>query len=190
MLVSKLLSSRSLKGNQSASPSLPVPSVLDNDCNLASPERAPDVHPALTEYLSMFPHEYVHNNTIIPVFGYEDVATSSTFDQPQHNTRENQSTQSRWQPLSSRLTTSATSPQSYSSPQSSSSSFGAPFMTFAPLSEFETTQSKRDTPEEDLDMTADSGVDEHWMSFMRDTGLFNGNLNGSGPYGVGGTMSA
>lgn len=63
-------------------------------------------------------------------------------------------------------------------------------MTFAPLSEFETTQSKRDTPEEDLDMTADSGVDEHWMSFMRDTGLFNGNLNGSGPYGVGGTMSA
>jgi hypothetical protein len=191
VLVSKLLSSRSPKRNQSTPPSISVPIGLDSDSNLASAERAPNVHPALMEYLSVFPREYVSNAPQSHVFGYEDVATSSTLEHYDYNAGENQNTQSPWQHQSSSLTTSSTSLQSNLSAQTSS--FPASFTSFATPYEFETTQSKQDSLDDNLldlgMMTTDSGVDEHWMSFMRDTGLVGGRLNFSWLYGVGGTVS-
>jgi hypothetical protein len=116
-----------------------VPGVLDND---ATTERSLDVHPALMEYLSISPLEYVGNNSYAPqtpVAGYEDVATSSTLEQHGYNAQENQHMQSPWQ------------------------------LSFAPSPDFSEHNFR------EMMMTSDSaGVDEHWMSFMRDTGLLDG----------------
>lgn len=66
-------------------------------------------------------------------------------------------------------------------------SFAPQNMPFASTPEYDNFMIKSDSPENLVDlgmmMTGDSGMDEQWMSFMRDSGLLDGSLSGSGMYG-------
>jgi hypothetical protein len=197
VITSKLLSSRSQKGthSQSASPSPSAQSGSEGDAAHVSAEQTPDVHPALMEYLSMFPVGNNSSNTSHPPdFDYHhDFAALPSFQELGYTAQDNQM-QVSWEPPSSSMTTSPSAPD-YSSPQSSSDT--ASFMPFAPQSDFGTTQSNNDFNggnlfDFDLGMmiSSDTGMDEQWTSFMRDTGLLDRSLIGSGSYGVGETMQS
>jgi hypothetical protein len=142
------------------------------------------------EYLSKFPTEYIGNSSNTSQPSNFDLATFSTIQQG-YTTQEKQNTQFSWSP-SSTLMTSSPHP-SYSLSQSPS--FTTPFTPLALQSGFGTTQSSGDFRggnDFDFEMmiTSDAGMDEQWTSFMRDTGLLDGSLIGSGLYGAGEIMSS
>ena len=176
VIVSKLLSSRSPKGTQpqSASQSPSAKSSWDGDSSFVSAEQMPDVHPALMEYVSSFSSEYFDNNsTIQPPDSHHqlDIATV----QQRYATQEKQTMQNSW-PASSNFMDFI----SYSTSKLSSST--PLFTPFEPQSEPELgmTGSREDFYGGNVFelgmITSDTGMDEQWISFMRDTGLLDGGL--------------
>lgn len=193
MLVSRLLSSKSGNRKTSTSPPFSTPSpVSSNDVdNKATLET--DVHPSLVEYLSMFPPQHGQHtvNSLNPPIPspsftrtFSDRAPQAQLDNqrviysPQPgsvNAQDGQFPLSLWQSSShtpSSHTTHTNEPltyheftnQVYLNPESSG--FGI----------------KADSPESNLMdlgmmMSGDSGMDQQWMSFMRDSGLLDGNMN-------------
>jgi hypothetical protein len=188
VIVSKLLSSRLPKGTQSrsASKSPPAQDNWESDSTFASAEQIPDVHPSLVEYVSMFPSEYIDNGSTISQptnFNQQQViATLSTHQTPTMQEKEN--TQNSW-------STSSNFTDSTSLPSYSSSSFPAIF-TPELQSGIGPIKSKEGFYGGNVFelgmMTSDTGMDDPWTSFMRDTGLLDGGLIGSGLYGAGETM--
>jgi hypothetical protein len=146
----------------------------------------PDVHPALVEYLSTFPPELAGGGPdMSSSYVQGEVSTDTTFPQHDYTAPDNQNMQFAWPPPPSHPTT-ATSPPDYTLPQVP---FETSYVPFMQPSGFGTTQSKGYLPEGnvfDFEMmpSTDTGMDEQWMTFMRDTGLLDGSLNGSGLYGI------
>jgi len=179
VLVSKLLNSKAATRKQPASPD----SSAHSDSDPKSKEATPDVHPSLVEYLSRVPLGYTTppspDQAPLPTADY---ASQNLFQQSSQYLPLEQEVQSLWQP-SALYTTSAVFQPSYADdsntvpldiPFSAVSSYGNPAM-------------RNDSPENLVDlgmmMNGDSGMDQQWMSFMRDSGLLEGNMNASGLYG-------
>ena len=158
--MSKLLSNRSRNG---IVPAFTVPRSSESGSEYASPDHIKDVHPALVEYLSTIPLEYVDSSPNPPQsldFDHQqDIAPFSTLQQ-HHATRENQTMQFSWQPL-----------DLIPAPNDSLSqdiSFITPFAPFVPQSEFGTPSDRLDPG---MTITLDSSMEAQWLSFMRDEGL-------------------
>ncbi|KAF8076284.1 fungal-specific transcription factor domain-containing protein [Lyophyllum atratum] len=170
VLVSKLLNNKSAARKRPASPGT---SVHGGDSERT--ETTPDVHPSLVEYLSNIPLGFT--NTPSP----EQMPLSPTVDYgtfQQHGQYVPvQEVPSLWQPSASFATTPISRPN-----YSDSSSSIPPDIPFAPYGNL---AMKSDSPENLVDlgmmMTGDSGMDQQWMSFMRDSGLLEGNMNNLGP---------
>jgi hypothetical protein len=199
VIPSKLLSNRYQKGthSQSNSPSPSAQSGSEGDSTYTSTEQTSDVHPALMEYLSMLPVSNSSTTAYPTDFDYHhDIAVLPNFQElPHTTTQENLVMQFPWQPPPSSIPASipSASTSSPNYPPTQRSSDTVSFMVFDPQSEFGTAASKSDFDEGDLFdlgmmITSDTGMDEQWTSFMRETGLLDGNLIGSGLYGVGETI--
>lgn len=140
------------------------------------------------EYLSAF----IGNDSNIsrtPDFDHQqDVAMFSTLQQQEYAAQEYQNTQSYWQPPQSTFTTPTPPPNYSSSQQPSEFAEAGPFTPFVPQPEFGTTQPQSGFPETnfyDLGMMFTSDSDEQWTSFVQDTRLLSGNMDGLGQYDVG-----
>jgi hypothetical protein len=167
VILSKTLSSQSPTGSQSQSapPSAPIQSKSNGSSTLIS---AKDVHPALMEYLSMFP---VNDNLISsrpPEFDHQhDIAMFSSVQQ-EYPPQENHNTQFYWEPPPPPFST-PTPPSNYTSFHNSSFTPSFPPPLFVPHPEFETTQSKNDFYQGnffDLGMMIASDLNEQWTSFV------------------------
>ncbi|KAG6855101.1 hypothetical protein C0991_006030 [Blastosporella zonata] len=176
VLVSKLL-------NKTSSRKQPVHLTHSVDSSGAgSPaESTPDVHPSLVEYLSNIPLDYTNPSSPHHLSGSPTVAYSpqNVFQQNGSYTPEMQPS---WPPSAPYVSSSA----NQSNYQDSSSGLPNPDMPFGPMPDYENPM-KSDSPENLVDlgmmMTGDSGMDEQWMSFMRDSGLLESNMNNVGMYG-------
>lgn len=192
MLVSKLLSSRT-NNRPLASPRLSMtPNIIDTDSNPSSHESTPDVHPSLVEYLSMFPIDYSNANPQPPTSYVSPELSAPSFSPQGHvPSSEFSKLPLPWEPSTSTFTQSLNKPHNYSSNPS-------PFtinqsLPSNPTPQYSNFTMKSDFPESNLAdlgmmLTGDSGMDEQWMSFMRDSGLLEGNMNNSGLYS--GTISS
>ncbi|RDB22452.1 putative transcriptional regulatory protein C1F7.11c [Hypsizygus marmoreus] len=184
VLVSKLLGSKKLSRNQAPS-SRPSTSGPGEKGSKSPAEMTPDVHPSLVEYLSTVPL----GNTAPPTPDQQHPTAPSTFSLQNTNPfaqqgpfmTEPQDAQSPWQPPST-FTSSPITQQSFPD----NISLTPQDMTFIPSADYGNFAMKSDSPDNLVDlgmmMTGDSGMDEQWMSFMRDSGILDGSL-GSGLYG-------
>ncbi|KAF9469100.1 fungal-specific transcription factor domain-containing protein [Collybia nuda] len=185
VLVSKLLSNRSK--NRSATPQSSILSPIDTESKPLLSENAPDVHPSLVEYLSMFPIDNSNANLQPPSALFPHETSASIFSPQGHMTgSEFQQIPSPWETSPSVLINSSNSPSSYrDDPPLFTHPISAPG---DPTTQYGNIINQNSPPESNLTdlgmmMTGDSGMDEHWMSFMRDSGLLEGNMNHSGLYG-------
>ncbi|KAG6902306.1 hypothetical protein C0995_001916 [Termitomyces sp. Mi166 len=183
VLVSKLL-------KRSSTRQQPASLMHSGDSAASSPaEMTPDVHPSLVEYLSKIPLDHT-NNPMSP----HHVPTSPTLSyMPQTTFQQNRAyltldrevkspVQSPWPPSGP-----ITSPVNQRSYIDNSSGLPSPHMPFGLVPDYGNYAMKSDSSENLVDlgmmMTGDSGMDEQWMSFMRDSGLLEGNSTNAGMYG-------
>ena len=197
VLVSKLLTSKAPNWDDNpSSPKSTSSEMLSPNTKpkeMKDPSKLPnnkmeDVHPSLMEYMSLFPP-----SAFAPGFNmYPEVAVQPTLDQsimkevsalpqyaangelsdysyPQYSLPQQQQYQSM---------SPAATPKSFSYDPSSTSTFD-PYQ--GPQLYPSTTPTSASTPESvnltDLGMmmNGDSGMDEQWMSFMRDSGILDRN---------------
>ncbi|KNZ79894.1 hypothetical protein J132_08552 [Termitomyces sp. J132] len=179
VLVSKLLRSSSTRQQQT--------SIHGGDSAAGSPaETAPDVHPSLVEYLSKIPLDHTnnpispHNVSASPTLPY---MPQNTFQQNGRYLPSDQETKSpvrsSWPPSASITTSPVNIERSY---LNNSSGLPPPNnMAFNSAPNYGDYAIKSDPSENLVDlgmmMTGDSGMDEQWMLFMRDSGLLEGNFN-------------
>ena len=199
VLVSKLLTSKA--PNWDANPSSPkstssgMLSPLTKPNEMKDPSKLPDdkmedVHPSLMEYMSLFPP-----SAFAPGFNmYPDVAAQPTLDQsimnevsalPQYTASGELSDYSYPQySLPQQQQYQSMSPAATSTYDPSSTSPFDPYQ--GPRLYPSTTPSSASTPESanlaDLGMmmNGDSGMDEQWMSFMRDSGILDRSRDATG----------
>ncbi|KAG6891283.1 hypothetical protein C0992_009475 [Termitomyces sp. T32_za158] len=180
VLVSKLLKKSSIRQQ-------PASSIHSGDSTAGSPiEMPPDVHPSLVEYLSKIPLDHTNNpinphhvsaSPTLPYTSQNTFQQSRTYLPPDQEMKS--SVQSPWtSPVS--LTTSVSNQRSY---MDNSSSLPLPNIPFDSVPDYGNSAIKSDSSENLVDlgmmMTGDSGMDEQWMSFMRDSGLLEGNNAGT-----------
>lgn len=185
VLVSKLLNSSKKTRRQSASSaaaSLSSPSSEGDTRGTPSNDVSREVHPSLVEYLAMFPPSNApsrsssdgHKNTMegestLPIFASEP-------QQEQYQMWPNWAPPSLFTPLPmetfSNITTELTP---FSNNESSSTAETAPV-------EIKTDPSDVSLVDLGMMMTGESGMDEQWISFMRDSGLLQIDGNGMGMY--------
>lgn len=180
MLVSKLLKKSSIRQQ-------PASSIHSGDSTAGSPtEMTPDVHPSLVEYLSKIPMDHT-NNPINP----HRVSASPTLPYTSQITFSQDKTylpldQEMKSPAQSSWASSVPVPTSVVNQRSytDNSSMPPPNIPFDSAPDSGNYALKRDSSENLVDlgmmMTGDSGMDEQWISFMRDSGLLEGNFNNSG----------
>lgn len=192
VLVSKLLTSRSGHKKKSLGPSSP-----SSDDFKGVHETTPDVHPSLVEYLSLFPPQNMSVST--PSDGSAGTpnlhASPELINQPMHNAgdtcqaqlepvmeQDQQKAWQTWQPSPSIFT--PLSPGTY---QHISSRFSTSVPSYAgpdpiPNPNYNGLDFKTDPSEVgDLGMmiTGESGMDEQWMSFIRESGFLDGTSYGA-----------
>lgn len=188
VLVSKLLSTRT-KNRSTTSSQLSTPSPADTESKPLSTESTPDVHPSLVEYLSMFPVDYSNTlaNPQSPTSFLPSEIPASTFSPRDHLTSsEYQKISAPWEPSPSVFRSSPNSPQNYpDNPSLFANTMSVPLDPTTLYGSFNTDNGSPEGNLTDLGMmmTGDSGMDEQWMSFMRDSGLLEGKINNSGLYG-------
>jgi len=176
VLVSKLLS-RSHKTKKEAkeatiatSSSSPDPALATSSPSSSEGDGSQDVHPSLVEYLSRYePSPLVSTNTNVPEPRNTHFSTSNAAaaGQSAHPSWEN------WLSGSSSFSPTTTSQATFSSPSSRDSPFSGGFQTmdrdFLAMPTMETKQES--VPDFGMMMTGDSGMDEQWLSFMKDSGF-------------------
>ncbi|KAG6918921.1 hypothetical protein DXG01_010576 [Tephrocybe rancida] len=170
VLVSKLL-------NTTSSRKQSISYTHSTDSGAGSPtEPTPDVHPSLVEYLSNIPHDYTN-----PSSPHQSSGTSyPPQNMFQHNGTylpSDHEIQPPWPPSAPY----SSSPINQSSYLNGTSGLPNPDMPFGSMPDYDNPAMQSDPPENLIDlgmmMTGDSGMDEQWMSFMRDSGLLEGNFN-------------
>ncbi|KAG6837547.1 hypothetical protein H0H93_007728 [Arthromyces matolae] len=171
VLVSKLLKKSSARQK--------LPSTPTTDSAAASPtDSTPDVHPSLVEYLSNIPLEHV-NNPASPIqlsdSGPLSYTPQTTYELDGAYAPRNQDMQSAWTP-SANFTNSPPPQQQPAVYTDNSSVLPAPNMLFGTMPIYGNYAMKDESHEnlvQDLGMmmAGDSGMDQQWMSFMRESGL-------------------
>ena len=163
VLVTKILSRQNRRKVQSS----PVPTADSlqttastssaSDDSHSPPESIPDVHPTLVEFLQMLPPSSMSLGTPTALQNQGDVNSLPMFDFM---------SPSSVPPIFSPPTTQAPDPIP-------DSSFQSPFDLPNPA---DTTSIKSDNDINGLDLfpSGDSGMDERWKSFMRDSGIWDG----------------
>ncbi|GLB33705.1 putative fungal specific transcription factor [Lyophyllum shimeji] len=180
VLVSKLLGHKHAARTQPASPGS---SDYSGESEPKGKETTPDVHPSLVEYLSSRPLGYTNPPSAehLPPQA-ADYSSENVLQQHTQYVPSEQELQSLWQSSALFPTTHISQPShvddSYTIP---------PDVPFAAVPTYGDPVVNKDSPENLVDlgmmMTGDSGMDQQWMSFMRDSGLLDVNLNTSAPYG-------
>ena len=183
VLVSKLLSNSHKPRQQSRSSSSSASVSSDSESRLTPsndsshhPDTSREVHPSLVEYLSMFPPSTAtHRN-----FEDQTPLTNSSVpalhqDQPDH---------ALWQnPLPTPSLFTPLPPETFSSITSELSPF-SPTTFYEQMERPAAAEIKADPDNSLVDlgmmMNGESGMDEQWISFMRDSGF----LQGSGTDGL------
>jgi len=198
VLVSKLLTSKAPNWDSKPTSPSSTPSEIRSPAakseDIKDPSEPPDrkmedVHPSLMEYMSLFPP-----SAFAPGFNvYPEVAAQPTLDQsimsevsalpqftasgelsdysyPQYSLPQQQ----QYQSMASM--SPAVTPKSFAYDPSSTSSFDAyqgsqPYSTTTPTSA--STPESANLTDLGMMMNGDSGMDEQWMSFMRDSGILD-----------------
>lgn len=182
VLVSKLLNSSKKTRTQSVSSpaaSLSSPSSEGDARGTPSNDVSREVHPSLVEYLAMFPPSNApsrsssddHRNTTeggptLPILPLEP-------QQEQYQMWPNWAPPSLFTPLPIENITTELAP--FSNNQSSTTAETTPV-------ESRTDLSDASLVDLGMMMTGESGMDEQWMSFMRDSGLLQIDGNATGMY--------
>lgn len=206
VLVSKLLSRRTpakrhSSGSVTSMHTSPTPSPADSEAQSPqSPSDLPEVHPSLVEYLSLFPQsQYLStspanlNTTFPPAGPSEPINTYSSIPSMQHLYNQLGSTVQppisslpNWQSPSN----SGSSRSSFDTSTPMGNGFQEPSTsaTNNPISMYQPLDGSADSPPDgslmDLGMlmSGESGMDEQWLSFMRDSGILDGsNGNNNAP---------
>ncbi|KAG2047430.1 hypothetical protein BDR06DRAFT_963916 [Suillus hirtellus] len=165
VLVTKILSQQNRKKVPSSVPrsaadppqsTTSTPSVSDD----GSPDSVPDVHPTLVEFLKTHPPSLMPH----PTLGTGNAFT--TF-------------QNQWDAFSLppplEFTTPGSAPVIYPSPIPQTSESVSSFQSPLPQSNlFDPTSMRVDDDLADLLLSGESGMDERWRSFMRDSGIWDG----------------
>jgi len=174
VLVSKLLS-RKPQRTRTLSPATSSTNLKEASESRTPSEATPDVHPSLVEYLSSFPIDNGNGftNGTTPQLTQSSAFTSQAPTPPPNSILAPEAQPAQWatnsinftpMPMQSDWTgynypVEVSSPTSYAPPQDYQNGYG----------------SSVDSPENMMDlglmMTGDSGMDEQWVSFMRQSGL-------------------
>ncbi|KDR83850.1 hypothetical protein GALMADRAFT_1339423 [Galerina marginata CBS 339.88] len=189
VLVSKLIS-RSIKEPRSPSSSASVSSPSSDGDSRSSPsydtsqepstDTNRDVHPSLVEYLSMFPPSNTSqrfDDGAQTVLGINSSVLSNVNLASGHPDQ-----QAGWQTWPPQSLFSPVTPETFANIPSDVSPFASQSYELTEESGLETRTDPSDGSLVDLGMmmTGDSGMDEQWMSFMRDSGLLQ--LDAMGTY--------
>jgi hypothetical protein len=194
VLVSKLLSKRGHRKQPSSSTTSPLstPSPLSGESESKGPlspvETLPDVHPSLVEYLSQFPQSLPLGSeqgvtlpsSIFPEQPLQPHAAASIYQLSAQFAAQHQSPSlPSWQQSPSTFATSRMTIQSFNQDPSTffdglqgQSSFTP--SGFPPIPPDDSLMDFR------MMMSGESGIDEQWVSFMRDSGFLDGSLEESG----------
>ncbi|KAG6813503.1 hypothetical protein H0H92_010528 [Tricholoma furcatifolium] len=168
VLVSKLLN----KSSNRKKPSSPTNS--GNSAAGSPAAETPDVHPSLVEYLSNIPLE--HTAPSSP----QQIASPTISYPPQSSFQPNR----QYFPLDQQdLQSASWSPSAPFAPVGQSNylsnppTFPPPNMPFNALPDYSNFSVKSDTPEPLVHLGMMMTMDEQWMSFMRQSGLLEGNVD-------------
>jgi hypothetical protein len=182
VLVSKLLnSSKKMRKQSVSSPaaSLSSPSSEGDARGTPSNDVSREVHPSLVEYLAMFPPSNApsrsssdgHRNTMEG--GPTPLILPPEPQQEQYQMWPNWAPPSLFTPLPMENITTELAP--FSNNQSSTTAETTPV-------EIKTDLSDASLVDLGMMMTGESGMDEQWISFMRDSGLLQIDGNATGMY--------
>lgn len=181
VLVSKLLSN-SMKHRKQSQPSSAATSAVSSPSSEDSrgahpPDSSREVHPSLVEYLSMFPPPNVSSrnspceegalNNLPPISSV--APTNGTPDPPMY---QHWTTPSLFTPLPPETFSTITSELQ---PFASTNLYGQNGPSLEAEPKVDPSTSLVDLG---MMMTGESGMDEQWMSFMRDSGLLQVNPSG------------
>jgi len=178
-------------------PSLVAQPEEVNDASKPLGDTMEDVHPSLMEYMALFPPSaFAPNFTLYPEVAQPTLDQSienetsalpqftasaelSGYSYPQYSLQQQPPSQPQQQQFQSMTMNPAAAPESYSYDSPSTSAFD----TFRDSQNFAvTTPTSASTPETSgssdladlgMMMNGDSGMDEQWMSFMRDSGILD-----------------
>ncbi|KAF8165443.1 fungal-specific transcription factor domain-containing protein [Crassisporium funariophilum] len=182
VLVSRLLtSSRKQRKPSSSSTSVSSPSSDSDSRGTPSTETGHDVHPSLVEYLSTFPPPAISSAEEV---GLPQMTAKHMYESPpgpyapsqETDIHEQQNTWSNWQ------TSSSYTPSPHDTFRNMTSE-PSPFFTNnqllnQPISsadmDVKVDQNGNSLVDLGMMMTGESGMDEQWMSFMRESGLLDG----------------
>ncbi|KAF8897440.1 fungal-specific transcription factor domain-containing protein [Infundibulicybe gibba] len=159
VLVSRLLSSRTTIRKTVSSPTSPLNPLTPTDNEHgAYADSPPDVHPSLMEYLSLFPPQHIHTATH-PNTASSTVTNIASYPSFSHSMQ----------------------PSSIATSYSNRSDMHIPSATHAnEISGFGDNSLADPHVDNDMDlgmvMSGESGMDEQWISFMRDSGLLDASL--------------
>ncbi|KAF4619863.1 hypothetical protein D9613_005134 [Agrocybe pediades] len=188
VLVSRLLScpsNKSRKASQSqpqpqsqssSSTAVSSPSSDGDSRSTPSNDAAREVHPSLVEYLSMFPPPTSSSK------GSSDMTNASLPSNPPVTTEptDPHSTWQNWSSPSSSSLFTPLNPETYANISNEFPNFSNSAFTEEPV-ELKTDPSDASLVDLGMMMTGESGMDEQWMSFMRDSGFLQMDGSGNGP---------
>lgn len=173
VLVSKLLScssNKSRKPSQSQSTSsttVSSPSSDGDSRSTPSSDVTRDVHPSLVEYLSMFPPPSTGGS----LQGSTDIAGSNLpASSPIQAEAEQQPNWQNWSSPSTSSLFTPLNPETFANITNEFPSFSNSMFTEEPV-QLKTDPSDTSLVDLGMMMTGESGMDEQWMSFMRDSGF-------------------
>lgn len=182
VLVSKLLKAhkhrKSTPSNSTPNFSSPSPSEADSSrSSNSSSDQTQDVHPSLVEYLSGFPPSQTHSpESMEQTYSQQDahIQSNSAAQSPSHQQHE----QSSWPSWSAPSLYTALPPETYANIVSNNDNNSIPYpqeVMGQPPGQLTYQQAPPDNANALVDlgmmMSGESGMDEQWMSFMRDSGL-------------------
>ncbi|KAF9247205.1 fungal-specific transcription factor domain-containing protein [Melanogaster broomeanus] len=170
ILVSRILSQQGHRKVDASPPSMHGPAVFPVnspspvfDESPSSPESVPDVHPSLVEYLSMFPPPTLTGSP----------SMNAGFAQSQFNPNAFMPSSVTCAPLAS--TENASQPAFV--PATTPAPFGQEFMETFPDIEFSDVSPSQPVPDTlgdlELMLSGESGMDDRWIAFMRESGVLN-----------------
>uniref|UniRef100_A0A8H8CL84 Xylanolytic transcriptional activator regulatory domain-containing protein n=1 Tax=Psilocybe cubensis TaxID=181762 RepID=A0A8H8CL84_PSICU len=201
VLVSKLLSKymKTRKQSQSSSSSAPASSVSSPSSEESrvtpSVDLSREVHPSLVEYLAMYPpsnapsrHSPGNDGSVNNLASNPNInpASSTSIDQSAYRSTSNSVDQSSYQSWHPPSLFTPLAPETFTN-------IASEFQPFTSTNQFdlnrhappvETKAGPTDTSLVDLGMmmTGESGIDEQWMSFMRDSGFLQADSSGHPVY--------
>ncbi|KIM68627.1 hypothetical protein SCLCIDRAFT_13431 [Scleroderma citrinum Foug A] len=175
ILVSKILSQQNRKLRPASSAvhtSTPSSPPATSDESHSPSESVPEVHPSLVEYLSMLPPPATLTMPTMDAMDTADANLQPTFE-PTMPTEGSLLTFAHGMPSQASCIPSNI-PRSVPSGYDQNVSMGAPNMAFfdmQPLSGMEDTLS--DSGDFEFMLSGESGMNETWASFMRESGIFS-----------------